>query len=688
LRASGRIESDFRVAETDGASGFDLSAKCSDLSLAGFLGEIRPSALRSKSAALSAKGAWTSGDDAALVLESFLVKTDFAECAGAARLRSAANLRVSLDRLLCDLAALDVQTDGLLPSAVRYAGSLKGRGSLSADSKSPFSFDLVADIAAFSLRKPDVESALFEDNNVSVDLAGAWRPATAGGELALSRLRVSTPKYPDLARLSGDANAVRSDGSLSLQGDLAFPLALAAPFLEGRLAGYSLQGDVAWSGKLDFRRGKTLLADGKLACADLDLTLPKPEGESARLRESSLKADLSLTYDFSSAGLRFDRLVLDAPNLHLVSQFVFDELGKEPLPASAKVAGRVQLAPFLERYGALLSVPDSLKLAGSARIELSASTASKVTQASAKILVERFSMDDGAAVIAFGETPVDVVARLRADRAAQKLTLESLSVSSSPANLKAKGVLANYRTQQDLDLSLDLSADLGPFEAVLKTILPEGMVLQGNAAVKLEASGPVQGSHWRARLSKLAARGTAGFDKLLYKGLVAGPMTVPLELKQGTLYVAESSGPLNEGKLRLAGSIDLMKDPPVYELKSPLLVVEGMRLKRDVEFIHFLSPIFGNLAQIDGWADVELASATVPLSKAASGLVRAAGEVRYRDLVVRESLLLARLAGAIGGLTGGVQKMTPTRFEVRDSRVWLDETVVRYAAQDIAFGGS
>ncbi|MFH0963802.1 MAG: DUF748 domain-containing protein, partial [Planctomycetota bacterium] len=47
LRASGRIESDFRVAETDGASGFDLSAKCSDLSLAGFLGEIRPSALRS-----------------------------------------------------------------------------------------------------------------------------------------------------------------------------------------------------------------------------------------------------------------------------------------------------------------------------------------------------------------------------------------------------------------------------------------------------------------------------------------------------------------------------------------------------------------------------------------------------------------------------------------------------------------
>ena len=689
---SGNVQTDFDIAQDEAGLNLSAIALFRDLTVTGFLEEGGAGVLRSETAEVSLDGAVTSGPSGIVTLDSFSIKTDFAEVAGSAKLRFQDENpypAVSITRLLCDLAALAENTEDLVPDRFVFAGKLEGAGdfSITRDEGALFETSVKAD--GLRIAETADGKVLFEDSLAAL-LAGAWRRKDTLETLRFSRAELSTDAHPNLLRLSGKNNFVRNDGSLSIDGEADMPLALVTPLAEKRFPGYSGAGQIRWKGKVDLLADKALTLKGEFASRDLDLTLPREGKDPLRFAEPRLDANIDLSYDLATGDLRVPALAVEGDDIKLSATLVFESLGEELLPNEAEISLEADLAKLSERYGGFVSALADLKPAGTLKAHVKATTKTRITDADAEITVTSLALGEGAGRERFGNDPVTAKLKLTADRANQRIGLTSLSVSSLVGGMNAKGELTRYTTDRNADFNVDANADLTALSDVLRTVLPEDVRFDGKGKAVFVVKGKLAGNTWKERVPAIKALGKIGFQKMSRQGLVIGPMEVPFALNNGLLEITQSNGPLNEGTLTVAGSVDLNQEPRVYELTSTLMVIKDMRLKSDVQFIRFLTPIFGNLAEVNGWADIELYNAHVPLSddEDKQKEIKANGKVSYREVSVKQSLMLARLLDVIGGGKGEMQDLSPTTFEVKEGRVYLGDTSVRYAGQVIAFGGS
>jgi len=692
-RFSGGYRSDFHLEKREKAYDFSVSASFSNLVARGFLKKGKGGSLQATSAQISLDGSWSKGSSSLLLVKAFSVKTDFAEAAGSAKFffeQKGFYPSLALEKISCDLGELASKSEGIMPEKIRFEGKVNGSGRISKEENDHLGFEISLASESFRVSEPPGGTIFFEDN-LKASLSGLALKDGAFWRFSLSSIEISSSKYPELLRLEGEGNFIRTDGSLSLDAEVAAPVALSLPILGRtlkRLEGISGGGDLRWKGRVSFERNKVISIDGSLELESLDLTVPRAGQHAFTIKEPALDARVKLDYVFASRDLRVGLLSLKASGIDLSSRFSYEDIGKEPLPTKADVSLDVDLAEFLSRYAVLIKMPADLSLSGKASARFDVSTTNGRTKAKGTIRLDKFIAKKGGSVYDFASRPIRIEADLSGERAVELLELKSFLVDFTFCRLEASGKVSNYRSTRDINLNLLVDYDLAEALQFFGKSVPEGLILEGKRRESFRVAGRIVRGAWRERLAALDVKGRFGFDRFRWKGLEIAKMEIPFSLKDGLLSIEESTGTLGQGNITISGSVDLTKTPPVYALNGPLTVLKDMRLRKEIEFIRFLHPIFGNFAEIDGFADIVVSSARVPLSRAAPDQAEAAGEVLLRDLRVRQSLLLARLLDILGGGGQELQEISPTRFLIKDGRIHFEETTLRYAGQVLGFAGS
>jgi len=179
----------------------------------------------------------------------------------------------------------------------------------------------------------------------------------------------------------------------------------------------------------------------------------------------------------------------------------------------------------------------------------------------------------------------------------------------------------------------------------------------------------------------LTGNAEAGWDSAVIYGIPLGkaafkPRIVGSQLELPPMQVTAGQGA--EGKINLAGRVDLRNDPPRLVV-GKLRAVDGLKITKDFKWPQMgeFFPFFGDMAGVTGIVSVNVDALDYPLGKDGLKKMTGRGSVEMVNFRVQPKGLfgiLGKIAG-IAQLAGGDIKEVPTTvapFEIKDGRVYYE----------------
>ncbi|HUU42587.1 MAG TPA: hypothetical protein VMX57_02345, partial [Planctomycetota bacterium] len=279
--------------------------------------------------------------------------------------------------------------------------------------------------------------------------------------------------------------------------------------------------------------------------------------------------------------------------------------------------------------------------------------------------------------------------------------INRLTVDSTHLWFTCKGIVTSYRTLrylQGVQGNYRAKWDrLMPLVYQFAPTLEQDLKLSGDTAGTFTLAGPLNQPDAKPPYQFLTGKAEAGWTSAVIYGLPLGKATFAPELAGGVVVLPPmqvDAGQNAEGKINLAGTLDLRTDPPTLQIVK-LRPVENLHLTKEFTWQQLgeFFPFFGNLGGVTGIVSVDLESLRYPLSEAGLKQMTGRGTVEMDQFRFRPKGLFGILGKLIGLAQVGtdeeqVMPKTLAPFEVRDGRVYYENVVMWIGKdQDLVFSG-
>ena len=435
------------------------------------------------------------------------------------------------------------------------------------------------------------------------------------------------------------------DGQLRAEIDLAAARRLAGPFLT------AIPADAALAGKL-------------VSAVTLGVA-----GGQAKVRANNVLQDVRLlttAWDVREDDLRL-RLCVDAEpatgairvfDSHLTSRLAMLDVPEcqvqlprngQALAMKGGVKGEADLAVLSGWQRAGKSGPPP-RLEGKLTFQAQGTSERRTVAVTLTAALDSFRLAATNGV-PFVEPHAELTLKASLPDDARKLTLESLTLKSSLADLDAKGAVDSPAQKPQADLGGSLGVDFGNVDKLLRARGLPYPTLSGHKLRAFALNGPLAGSMNGVAASLLSyGRGNAAvyLESAGAFGVTAGPADLQALLAGGLLTV-DYRPTLNQGgKLVFTPSVELSRNPMLLSFPANAHALQNVPLTQEMldKGLAFALPLLHGSTVLGGTVDLTLRECHVPL-----------GPTLTNDMTCTAALTLHNLRLAPSGALGTIMDL-------------------------------
>ena len=255
-------------------------------------------------------------------------------------------------------------------------------------------------------------------------------------------------------------------------------------------------------------------------------------------------------------------------------------------------------------------------------------------------------------------------------------TIDKLICKIDGTNINANSNItqATDGPKTTLTGSANLDFDLKNISTIIGDRLPEDLAIKGNHPLKVnfttftttEIDDPNQ-------LKKnLTAQADYAFDELSFKGINFDKTAVSLTADKGILTVQPFTTNVNNGKLSLAGNIDLNENPLTFRLTEPTQIADQISINDELseQMLKYINPLFANQANVSGFLNFKTDKIIVPLAPKSENKIDIAGNISINDV---------RLSAK--GLLGQIEKFSPqshNKLTIEPTNFTINNGIMQY----------
>jgi hypothetical protein len=210
----------------------------------------------------------------------------------------------------------------------------------------------------------------------------------------------------------------------------------------------------------------------------------------------------------------------------------------------------------------------------------------------------------------------------------------------------------------------------------------------------LRLTGEARDAKLGLAFGDLGGRCGLGWASARAGGFALGKADLPVELVSGQLVVPLTAVEAGGGTIRLGGAVDLRKKHPQLVLPGSTVVLEGVRINRDVGrlVLSRFNPIFAQLASLDGWVTLVARDIDVSLDEKVLQAGTGSGRLDLSGLKLEPGGgLLADLL-ALGGLAQDKAhdvRVGSVDFVLRDGGIQYENFTIAFDETfDLRFRGT
>lgn len=512
-----------------------------------------------------------------------------------------------------------------------------------------------------------------------------------GGKPALVEVSKADLNLDDRVQLAagGSFDLATQGFSVTVEmsrGDLGYAAERAAAIGVPELARYG--GSVALTARAERRAaGEPIQGDGSLLASDLTADGASLIDGDAQLGWSGVSfAPDGKTAAVASASLVSSAARIDASTIHWRTGGTIE--------ASADVRASADLAKTFAAVARVAKLDSPPRVGGKLSLELkAASGGGRVTLTGAGGVDE---LAVGAGEQTVREARVDLGFGATLDSSADRLQLERASVRSGPLTADASGTIEKLGGDAVLALKCRYDAQWKELTTLLHELAPdtvEVVALDGRSEAGFEVRGPLRTAGARPGFRGVSTEVPVSWSTAQLLGVELGAATLKPALKGGRLTLPPTSISAAEGKINLAGALDLAPDDPTLLIDGELRLLEGVKVTPLLgsSLLSRINPIFLHMTEVEGSVFLNVAKLRAPLGASLNRQGSGAGRLDLRNVKMRPGGPLAELL-ELGGL-GASEKYTvefgKLDFRLRDGRVEYQDFRVKFPQSfDLRFSGS
>lgn len=308
----------------------------------------------------------------------------------------------------------------------------------------------------------------------------------------------------------------------------------------------------------------------------------------------------------------------------------------------------------------------------------------------------------GAGEQAVRDPRVQFATAARINSQSETIDLERFDLTSQLARLQLTGLIEQYRTRRNLNLTCVYDAQWAPLVNLLHEFAPattQLVSIAGSTSDKFQIRGPLNPLEAKSPFGSLTAQPNVTWDSARLAGLSVGPARLSPRLADGQIAIPASSIPASGGTLNLAGTIDLTTPQPLYRLPGQHQMLQNVRVDTHLsrELLSRFNPVFAEVSEIDGTASLAVQNLVLPLggefTEAAGSGRLGLSQMQLRPQGFLNTLLeLGSLAKPAAGATRDMYtvRMSDLDFAIQNGRIGYDNFTLFFHANDfdLKFRGS
>ena len=288
----------------------------------------------------------------------------------------------------------------------------------------------------------------------------------------------------------------------------------------------------------------------------------------------------------------------------------------------------------------------------------------------------------------FEEKLISIFADVLLDFTEKTYQIRDLRIDSSQIDVTGNLTQTGAAERTKLSGRIDAEYDLAAASAIAGAFIPTGLTMEGKRTTDIEIESEYNPAEKGSLLANLNTQAKFGFDKATYKGLHFGPTELQITVKQGDLSIEPFSATVNNGKLNLAGAVNLKEKPVLFKISGPMRIIEKVNINDDTsrQLLMYLNPVFADAVNVRGVADFYCEKLSIPLEGAAKGDAVVAGTVSIEKMRLEASDLLAQIVSVTGG-RGVDMTMMPTKFVLQKGFLSYDDMQINVGENPVNFAG-
>ena len=485
-------------------------------------------------------------------------------------------------------------------------------------------------------------------------------------------------------RCKGGVNSVDYNVTADLGGIQNF----ASQFADFK--GFSMAGNIAAEGKLDFAKGSI-----------------KTAGQ-ADLENVSIHSDATKEDAFISGQLPFDIEIDTTENLFRIDSLKLKTDSKNgpgeieiknsvvPLKKNTKeklslnITAMLDLQKTMPLASVFLSVPQGMKFTGKIKTNLSVKEKSEGYH----IVADRTQLEEFSIAQPGKETfeeplltaSIDMIYKDNNAVEVKRLQVDSSVMKITDGKFKKKSSNEITKIEGQLQCEYDWKA----VSDMVSAFLPEGLSLEGSRKDIIKFSSQYPDTQPDNFMENLETHGKLGFQKAEYMGLNFGKTDVDIQIRNGLLEIAPFFTVVNNGKFNFAGHADFNQKPAIFQTPNQIKIIENININDQTtkKLLAYVNPVFAGAVNVRGIANFDCEKLSIPLASDSINDLEVVGTISITKMQLEASDLLAKILTAAGSSRSREDiTIHPTKFTVQNGFLQYDDMQMDIGNRSINFKG-
>ena len=134
--------------------------------------------------------------------------------------------------------------------------------------------------------------------------------------------------------------------------------------------------------------------------------------------------------------------------------------------------------------------------------------------------------------------------------------------------------------------------------------------IQGDTGGTISITGPAYQADQKPTFAGLKIQTQAGWKQADIYGVVVGPLQLSPSLSGGRLHIPPASADALDGKIQLAGLVDLAPGQTAYASPAQLVMMDNLHITPEVakQILARFIPLFADAVEIEGLISLNLSA--------------------------------------------------------------------------------